>query len=365
MKLAAGLVLALLAALALNVGFFVQHGAANTMVTLSVRHPFASAKLLITNRQWMLGYGAGWVGWGLYVAALALAPLSLVQSVSAGGVGILAILAHRLGTPLTCQERIGTYIAVGGLVLLGLSLTSAVTPTAPALTMTLVVVIAAGAGLAGILVLLARRFRPGALLGCAAGILFGVGDLATKGAVDGSGLLFIPVLAVCTALAFVTLQGAFQRGRGPRDRRLLHPHQQPDPNRRRGRRLPRAHSPGPRGRRPDSQLRRGDRGRRPPGGWADAGAEPGPRPAPDALLRAPRHARCRNLVGREGAGRRSYAFVMIVVAAIGFMGLVATAFLRVSRAGAGARCCLVTSGREPGTVAVLVLTMPAPQSSPQ
>ena len=44
-------------------------------------------------------------------------------------------------------------------------------------------------------------------------ILFGVGDMATKGAVDGSGLLFIPVLAVCTALAFVTLQGAFQRGR--------------------------------------------------------------------------------------------------------------------------------------------------------
>jgi len=213
MTLAAGLVLALLAALALNVGFFVQHGAANTMVTLSVRHPLASARLLVTNRQWMLGYGAGWIGWGLYIAALALAPLSLVQSVSAGGVGVLAILAHRLGTPLTRQERIGTAIAVGGLVLLGLSLTSAVTPTAPAHTMTLVVVIAAGAALAGCLVLLARRVRPGALLGCAAGILFGVGDMATKGAVDGVGLLFVPILAVCTALAFVTLQMAFQRGR--------------------------------------------------------------------------------------------------------------------------------------------------------
>ena len=213
MKLAAGLVLALLAALALNVGFFVQHGAANTMVTLSVRHPFSSARQLVTNRQWMLGYGAGWIGWGLYIAALALAPLSLVQSVSAGGVGILAILAHRLGTPLTRQEWIGTYIAVGGLVLLGLTLTSAITPTAPAHMMTLIVVIAAGAALAGLLGLLARKTHPGAILGCAAGLLFGVGDLATKGAVDGVGLLFIPILAVCTALAFVTLQGAFQRGR--------------------------------------------------------------------------------------------------------------------------------------------------------
>jgi len=213
MTLAAGLVLALMAALALNVGFFVQHGAASTMVALSVRHPLASARLLVTNRQWMLGYGAGWIGWGFYIAALALAPLSLVQSVSAGGVGVLAILAHRLGTPLSRQERIGTGIAVGGLVLLGLSLTSAVTPTAPARSMTLVVVIACGAGLAGCLVLLARRFRPGALLGCAAGLLFGVGDMATKGAVDGVGLLFVPILAVCTALAFVTLQMAFQRGR--------------------------------------------------------------------------------------------------------------------------------------------------------
>jgi len=186
---------------------------ANTMGSLSLRHPLASARLLVTNRQWMLGYGAGWIGWGLYIAALSLAPLSLVQAVSAGGVGILAILAHRLGTPLTRQERIGTWIAVGGLALLGLSLTSDVTPTSPARSMTLIFVIAVGALLAAILVLLARGFRPGALLGCAAGLLFGVGDLATKGAVDGVGLLFVPILAVCTALGFVTLQLAFQRGR--------------------------------------------------------------------------------------------------------------------------------------------------------
>ena len=213
MTLAAGLVLALLAAMALNVGYFVQHGAANTMVSLSLRHPLASARLLVTNRQWMLGYGAGWIGWGLYIAALSLAPLSLVQAVSAGGVGILAILAHRLGTPLTRQEQLGTGVAVGGLVLLGLSLTSDVTATSPARSTTLLIVIAVGSLLAGGLVLLARGFRPGALLGCAAGILFGVGDLATKGAVDGVGLLFVPILAVCTALGFVTLQLAFQRGR--------------------------------------------------------------------------------------------------------------------------------------------------------
>ena len=47
----------------------------------------------------------------------------------------------------------------------------------------------------------------------AAGLFFGVGDLATKGAVSGNGLLFAPLLTACTALGFVTLQLAFQRGR--------------------------------------------------------------------------------------------------------------------------------------------------------
>ncbi len=254
MTLAAGLALALLAAMALNVSYFVQHGATNAMVSLSLRHPFASARLLVTNRQWMLGYGAGWIGWGLYIAALSLAPLSLVQSVSAGGVGVLAILAHRLGTPLTRQEWIGTGVAVGGLALLGLSLTSDVSSTAPVHRMTLVVVIAVGAALAGGLALLSRRLRPGALLGCAAGLLFGVGDLATKGAVDGLGLLFVPILAVCTALGFVTLQLAFRPRPRARDRRRFHPRQQSDPDRRRGRRLPRAHPSRPRRRRQGAQL---------------------------------------------------------------------------------------------------------------
>jgi hypothetical protein len=54
-SLGAGLVLALLAAVTLNIGFFVQHEATNTMVKLSLRHPLESARLLISNRQWMLG----------------------------------------------------------------------------------------------------------------------------------------------------------------------------------------------------------------------------------------------------------------------------------------------------------------------
>jgi len=214
MRLGAGLALALAAALALNVGFFVQHGATNAMLSLSLRHPLRSTRLLVTNRQWMVGYATGWVGWGIYIAALSLAPLSLVQAVSAGGVGILAFLAHRLGTPLDGRERLGAWVAVGGLVLLGVSLTAHVRRAPAAHTSPLLIVIGVGAAAAGLLAgLLGRSARAGAALGCAAGLFFGVGDLATKGAVSGNGLLFVPILAVCTALGFVTLQLAFQRGR--------------------------------------------------------------------------------------------------------------------------------------------------------
>ncbi|MGP0030543.1 MAG: hypothetical protein ACLPVF_08550 [Acidimicrobiales bacterium] len=213
-SLAAGLLLALVAAGALNVGFYVQHGATHTMHVLSPRRPVRSVRLLIGNRQWLLGYAAGWIGWGLYIAALSLAPLSLVQAVSAGGVGVLAIVAHRCGTPLLVRERQGAMVAVGGLVLLGLSLTAHVAPAAPARTSTLLVVVAAGCVVAGLLAgLAAASIRPAASLGAAAGILFGVGDLATKGAVDGNGALFVPILAACTASGFVVLQLAFQRGR--------------------------------------------------------------------------------------------------------------------------------------------------------
>jgi hypothetical protein len=214
MKLAAGLVLALVAAGALNIGFFVQHGATNTMVSLSLRRPVRSIRLLVSNRQWMIGYATGWIGWGIYIAALSLAPLSLVQSVSAGGVGVLAVVAHQFGTPLVSRERIGAAIAVGGLVLLGLSLTAHMSTPRPAHTSTLLIVIAVGSGMAGVLALAALvPVRPAVSLGSAAGILFGVGDMATKGAVDGNGLFFVPILAVCTALGFVALQLAFQRGR--------------------------------------------------------------------------------------------------------------------------------------------------------
>lgn len=52
--------------------------------------------MLLRSRAWLLGFGMETLGFGMYVAALSLAPLALVQSVAAGGVGILAFATSRI-----------------------------------------------------------------------------------------------------------------------------------------------------------------------------------------------------------------------------------------------------------------------------
>ena len=91
-KIGAGLALAVGSAFALNWGFFVQHRAAAKLPPLTVRRPLRSLRMLFSNLRWLRGFAVGIGGWVLYVAALALAPLSLVQAASAGGIGVLALL---------------------------------------------------------------------------------------------------------------------------------------------------------------------------------------------------------------------------------------------------------------------------------
>src|SRR5207253_10820400 len=84
------LVLALGSALALNWGWLEQHGAARRLPELALQRPLASLKALFRDRSWVVGFSVGIGGWALYVAALTLAPLSLVQGTSAGGIAVLA-----------------------------------------------------------------------------------------------------------------------------------------------------------------------------------------------------------------------------------------------------------------------------------
>src|SRR4051794_41939810 len=90
------LLLALASTTLTNVAYLREHDAAAALPALSLRRPLHSVPVLLTDRSWLLGFALEGAGFALYVAALALAPLSLVQSVAAGGIGILAFVSARM-----------------------------------------------------------------------------------------------------------------------------------------------------------------------------------------------------------------------------------------------------------------------------
>lgn len=212
---ALGLVLALGSAAAINWGYLAQHGAATSLPPLTLRHPIRSLLSLFSNLRWLTGFLAGIGGWVLYVVALVLAPLSLVQAAAAGGIGLLALLVHLgPGRGLQRREWRAVWVSIAGLLLLAASLAGGstagrVTSMAEVggwiLVSLLVAGLAAGPGSA----LLAS----GAGLGVAAGVLYAAGDVGTKAVVQGHGfLLFVPAVLACHGLAFIALQLGFQRG---------------------------------------------------------------------------------------------------------------------------------------------------------
>ena len=211
--IALALLLAFASAAALNWSYLVQHGEAAAMPPLSVRRPLRSLLTLFSNRRWLFGFFTGIAGWALYVAALALAPLSLVQAVAAGGIGLLALFVWRLtGVTLSRREWVGVAIAVGGLALLALSLGGGHDHGGHGTWVAIAVWLACSAAVAGVAIM-APGLAPGAGLGAAAGLFYAAGDVGTKAAVGGGGrLLFVPVLLACHGAAFVCLQLGFQRG---------------------------------------------------------------------------------------------------------------------------------------------------------
>src|SRR5881296_4076370 len=113
---AIALLLALAATTLTNIAYLREHDAAASLPTLSLRRPLHSVQALLTDRSWLMGFALETGGFALYVAALALAPLTLVQSVAAGGIGILAFVSARMR-----RQRLGRHEFAGVLVsMLGL-----------------------------------------------------------------------------------------------------------------------------------------------------------------------------------------------------------------------------------------------------
>jgi hypothetical protein len=102
----AAFALALVSTTLSSLAYLREHDAAAAMPALSMRRPLQSLQALLGDRSWLLGFAMEGGAFALYAAALALAPLALVQSIAAGGIGLLAFFSIRLsGGRLGLDER--------------------------------------------------------------------------------------------------------------------------------------------------------------------------------------------------------------------------------------------------------------------
>jgi drug/metabolite transporter (DMT)-like permease len=217
-------VLALVCAVVTQLGFLFKHKGANSAPPVDLRRPLWSAGALLRNSWFRLGLGIAAVAWVFHVAALAIAPLSVVQAVLSTGVVVLAVLGDRLfGSHVSKRQWAGAAITAAGLVLLVVTLPNQPGRTAfaaPALVAFELGMLAFGS----LLVAAPRLGTPsrhhGALLGAAAGVLFGVSDVAIKAltGIAGGGVLALAaspwlLIALATAVAaFLASARGFQQG---------------------------------------------------------------------------------------------------------------------------------------------------------
>jgi hypothetical protein len=209
-----GLVLALVSAIAVNYAYTLEHDAVRTLPPLSPAHPLHAARVLVRNRPWLVAFGTESAGWIVYLAALALAPLALVQAVGAGGIAVLA-LAGTGGhlDRLSRREQLAIVVAIAGLFLLGISLVGARPTDHLPSRVGVVIWLGACAGGAAVLSVVRLKLSSAAALGLAAGLLFSGGDISAKLAVHGGAWIVAaaPLIAFY-ALGSIQLQGAFQHG---------------------------------------------------------------------------------------------------------------------------------------------------------
>jgi hypothetical protein len=214
MQLPLGLALALISAITVNWAYSREHDAAATMPPFSPQHPRRFVALLLGDRRWLSGFATETAGWLVYVAALRIAPISLVQAVCASGIAVLAVASvHGHPERLARHERLAVLLAIAGLVLLALSLVGTHQADHPPDWTPVLLWLGASSAAAIVLARFGAGLARGASLGLAAGLLFAGGDISAKLVVYGGiWLVAVSTLIVCYALGTSILQGAFQHG---------------------------------------------------------------------------------------------------------------------------------------------------------
>jgi multidrug transporter EmrE-like cation transporter len=204
-----GLLLALATAFTSVVGFLYKHRGAVESPAVRWRRPVWSSLMLFRSRWYTLGILVAMGSWGLHVGALSLAPISLVQSVIAGGLVLLTVVADRLfAHSVTPREWIGVALAAAGLAFLAATLDGAGRDAHSGYQPATLSVYVAGAAALGVGVAVAAnrdRHHAGVMFGAGAGLLWAASDVSIKALSgrlgDGAADVLLHPLAAVIALA--------------------------------------------------------------------------------------------------------------------------------------------------------------------
>lgn len=217
----AGIALAVVGAVMANFASLLKHHGCQQVPLVRIQAPLQSARRLAASPWFAAGWGIAAAAWLMHVAALSLAPISLVQAALAGGAVSLAVLSQRLfGHAVEPRQWLALLLGGAGLALLALTLPR-IDGSHSQFALAAILGFEGGLGL----LILALTFgyrrssaRRGARQAVIAGSLFAFAGVAIKalmGEGDLSPLVLAPwigLIVACGALAQYSAVSALQRG---------------------------------------------------------------------------------------------------------------------------------------------------------
>jgi drug/metabolite transporter (DMT)-like permease len=218
-----GIGLAVAVALLTNLASLLKHRGCQRARPVRISRPLASIQGLAGSPWFVAGWGLAAVAWLVHVAALSLAPISLVQAVLAGGAVTIAVIAQRLfGDSVERRQWLALILGAAGLALLAATLPH-LRGTHSDFSLAAISSFEGGLVLVAAGIALGHRAgriaaRRGVSLAVLAGLLFALSGIAIKGLTGGASgswplIASLVVLTVgCGALAQFSTVAALQSG---------------------------------------------------------------------------------------------------------------------------------------------------------
>ena len=211
---ALGIGCAVLSAFGTNLAFLYKHRGAVAAPDVDIRRPLRTTIDLFRSKWWTIGWLVAVVAFVAHVAALALLPLSSAQAILAGGFVLLAVLAERFfGFDLGKRQWMGIILVATALALLAVTGRSSGGDHSD-YSLTAMIFFEGGAIALGLLFIFSHRIervraQHGVLLGAAAGLGFGISDVAIKALSGDLEAGPIGLLSPWTVVIIVAAVGAF------------------------------------------------------------------------------------------------------------------------------------------------------------